>query len=89
MLTTAASSPPVPAHVRMNTSCLVLNTRFRPAVHSSMATLNSGPRWLIIGLAPASNTDCGTGVGPGIIRSCFSSKDGSSLRTNANRGAGW
>ena len=78
-LLTAASMAPLPAPVRMSTSCLVRKTSFRPSVASANKLLNSGPRWLIIGLAKACSTSCGTGVGPGSIRSCFSFMAVSSL----------
>jgi hypothetical protein len=71
--TTAASIPPVPAEGKIITSFFVRKTSFSPSVSPAKSSLNSGPRWLIIGFAISRKTLGGTGVGPGSIKYCFSS----------------
>src|SRR5262245_54892771 len=67
-LTTAASSPPEPAVVIMATSDVVPKNGCMPVRIRSSIAANSGPRWLIIWRAPASRTDGGRAVGPGMRR---------------------
>ena len=67
-LTTAASSPPDPAVVIIAMSDVVpKNGRIPVRIRSSIAA-NSGPRWLIIWRPPATRTEGGRAVGPGMRR---------------------
>src|SRR3954454_11267815 len=68
VFTIAASRAPVPAQVSMITSCRVPKNGFMPSLTRSRSALNSSPRWLTIWRAPASRTDGGRAVGPGIRR---------------------
>src|SRR4051794_7580802 len=72
VFTTAASRPPDPAHVSIATSPVVPKNGFIPSRIRASIAANSGPRWLIIWRPPASRTDGGRAVGPGILR--FGSK---------------
>ncbi len=66
-LPTAASSPPVPDEPSTTTSPdSVPKTGLRRAAMRSSSTLNSGPRWSIMGLAPAASTASATVTGPGM-----------------------
>src|SRR3954453_4084595 len=64
----AASRAPVPAQVSMITSCVVPKYGFMPSLTRMSSALNSSPRWLTICRPPASRTDGGSAVGPGIRR---------------------
>src|SRR5438034_1164764 len=68
VLTIAVSSPPEPAEVSIATSLVVPKNGFIPSRIRASIAANSGPRWLIIWRAPASRTDGGRAVGPGIRR---------------------
>ena len=73
ILTTVASSPPVPEAESTKTSPLVWNNCFRLSVILFNIPPNSGPRWFIICLVIACKTSSGTGVGPGMRRFSISS----------------
>src|SRR5262245_46161172 len=68
VLTIAASSPPVPAQVRRMTSWRVPKEGFIASGTRPRSALNSSPRWLTIWRPPASRTEGGRAVGPGIRR---------------------
>src|SRR5436853_2451715 len=70
-LATAPSIPPVPDDARMSTSFLVWYNHLRSSRTSPNNWANSGARWWMIGLAIASNTSGGTGVGPGASKYRF------------------
>ena len=68
VLTTAASSPPVPAHDSIAMSfCVPKYGRIPPWIRPRVAA-NSGPRWSIVGRLMARRMRSGTLVGPGICR---------------------
>src|SRR5207244_8303227 len=67
-LTIAASRPPEPAQVSIATSPFVPKKGFMPSRIRASIAANSGPRWLIIWRPPASRTEGGRAVGPGIRR---------------------
>src|SRR5450756_711492 len=70
-LANADSIAPVPEHASSSTSFVVSKMYFSPSTASMSVAENSGVRWWIIGLACASRTSAGTGVGPGVIRYFF------------------
>ncbi len=58
----------MPAQVSMITSAEVPKYGFMPSLTRSRSALNSSPRWLTIWRPPASRTDGGRAVGPGMRR---------------------
>ena len=71
VLLTAASIPPVPEQVSVNTGCAVWKTYFRSSVTSARIAFASAARWYVTGLASSSSVSSGTGVGPGVNRRGF------------------
>ena len=87
VLTIAASSPPEPAVEIIATSEVVPKNGFIPSRMRPSIAANSGPRWLIIWRAPASRTEGGRAVGPGMRRLGSKRSTGTLLGLGGRRSA--
>src|SRR5262245_16851292 len=71
LLTSAASSAPVPEHVSGMMRFFVQKMVCKSCSTSAKSWRNSGVRWKNTGLAISRSVSSGTGVGPGVSRRCF------------------